>query len=242
LTVAVYTRTHEITPWGGTVSDLVSLATETRRLVAKTFNEDEGNIGLTVAVYRRDRADTYDDLEEFESDLTGDIRSIKTIEIVTHPPESVKKDARASVHFCIGIHAWAQVDGSDQVRVTGLATALRDVLARGRRRGRWLRRAPFVLGGAAIGLWVIGSVVFSFVRSTGTAGNVAGAAIVVLFISAGVCAALWKWAIPGVELRLPGEPTKIERFGLRPLKWVGITVAAACVTGAIAAIITLAVK
>jgi hypothetical protein len=82
--MAFYTRTHEITPWGGTVADLVSLAAETRRLVAKAFDEDQSNVGLTIAVYRPGRADTYEDLEEFESDLTGDIRSIKTIEIVTH--------------------------------------------------------------------------------------------------------------------------------------------------------------
>jgi hypothetical protein len=142
----------------------------------------------------------------------------------------------------MGIHAWAQVEGGDQVRVTGLATALRDVLMRGRRRGRWLRRAPFVLAGAAAGLWLIGSVVFSFVRSTGIAGNLAGVMIVVLFVSAVICAALSKWAIPGVELRLPGEPTQLERFGLRPLKWVGITVVAAGITALIAAIIATAVK
>jgi len=239
--VAFVSRKHEITPWGGTVSDLSSLVDEAQRLVAAALEVDVSDVGISIMVESPGRTEVFKDFDEFEAEMAHGLHSVRMLDIVTLPPNEAKAKANATVHFCVGRHGWVEVGGSDRVRVEGLAAALRDVAERRRRAGRWLRPAPFVLAGAAAGLWIVGAVVFSFVSSNGVAGRIGSAAIILLFLSAGACAAA-NWAIPIVEFRLAGEPTRLERVVLRPLKWMVLTALAAGLTALIGVLIVTLVK
>jgi hypothetical protein len=239
--VAFVSRKHEITPWGGTVSDLSLLADEARRLVAAAFEIDVSDVGISIMAESPGRTEVFKDFDEFEAEMAHGLHSVRMLDIVTFPPDELKAKANATVHFCVGRHGWVEVEGSDHVRVEGLAAALRDVAERRRRAGRWLRPAPFVLAGVALGLWIVGSVVFSFVSSKGVAGGIGSATITLLLLSAGLCV-LANWAIPIVEFRLAGEATRLERVVLRPLKWTVLTALAAGLTALIGVLIATLVK
>jgi hypothetical protein len=237
--MATFTRSHVVRPWGGTIADVARIAAQAHRLVAEALEEDQADIGLKINVKRPGRSDSYETVQEFEQDCTSDVRSIEDVAIYARPPGFPEK-VSAVIYLWRTIGVRSQIEGTDQVRVNGIAVALRDELERGRQGGWWLHHylwVVFVLMSGVGGADVASLAINHGHRRYPTAGWIALAAGGTMLVLAGVVALL-VWAIPNCELRLPDEPTRLRRVVGGPARWLVATVVAAL----IAAVIGLAFK
>jgi uncharacterized membrane protein (UPF0136 family) len=215
--MATFSRVVRGKLWAGTTADLSAIAAEARRLVVAAKPEsEEGDVRFRMTVSRPGRDDEYEHPEEFEEHETSDLRSIDDIAIHVSTP-GYPTTLRLSIYFFRTSGASFNVEGPDQVRVNGLASALEPILQRGYRRVRWLRDLPFLLLGLAIGVsfWT-GTLSADKHR---TASRIVAVVAAALLLVAGATAVVRK-IVPALEVRLPGQPTQLRQIVGGPARWV----------------------
>jgi hypothetical protein len=235
--MAKFTRTHRVTPWGGTTQDVERVARDAQRLVTEATGED---LHFSMSVKRPGREDSYDSPEEFEQDAGGDLRSIEQIYVSVNPVGFPEKVSVVVIFFRGRAGAWMRAEGSSEVSVSGAAQALQALLDDGQRRARrltWIGLALITCGAIVLG--------FADVRllEQGKHGphplndilTAVGLSLDVL----GLLALAVRWlAVPSMELRRIGELTRLQRLVGRPSRWLLGVVLVAAVTAAIGVVLT----
>jgi hypothetical protein len=230
--VPKFTRTHRVTPWGGTTEDVGRVVREAQRLVSDATDEE---LKLSLSVTRPGRVDEYDSPDEFE-DVGGDLRSIKMIYTRVSPTGFLEKVSAVVIFYKGRAGAWLSVEGSSEVSVRGVALALQAVLEEGRRaRARWtLWWFGLVFCVGSIASNALASATTIEHRKIDVTPLVIGLVLLVLGV---LLLRMWFVCFPGMELRRVGEPTRLQRLFGQPVKWLLGIILLAAITAAIGAIL-----
>jgi hypothetical protein len=235
--MAKFTRTHRVRPWGGTTEDVARVAREAQRLVSDATGEE---LTLSLNVTRPGRQDQYDSPDEFKEDVGGDLRSIQTIYTRVSPAGYPEKVSVVVIFYKGRAGAWLSVEGTSEVSVRGVALALQTVLEEGRRRARWVLPIAWAL---LVCSWLPGGLAIAGVgegREHGphTVNQVLAITGLVLAVLGLLALGVWWLAVPGMELKRVGEPTRLQMLLGRPLKWLLGVLALATITAVIGVILT----
>lgn len=215
-----FNRSHTVKPWDGTTDDLLKIVSEVRGLVDTATS---GNSYFRITVDRPGREDSYESLEEFDEGLGIDLRSIETVAIHASDKAYPEQVRVATYLYCRHRGAVATVQGTNQVSVNGIAAAIEEQLNAGRRRARWLSKLAWPFYG--LGLVLVLAGLAGIALEAGDAdetltGILTWAGVGIMLASAVVFVTAWR-VVPPVELRRPGEQTRLRALVGRPLLYVG---------------------
>jgi hypothetical protein len=217
-----YNRDHQVKRWGGTTDDVFQVAREVQRLVDEAT---KGEFRFSITVAWPGREHQYETPQQFEEGLGLDLESVETVSIFAtddkYPPR-----VEARVDF-FEWGADGRIGGTLQVTVNGIASAIEDLLERGRRNVAWLWRVGWALYGIGFAMNVAGLFVGRSDEDEALHDVLTFGGIGLMLISGLMLVGTW-WAMPRFELRRPGEATRLQVL-LRRLRWVTAVVFVAVV-------------
>jgi hypothetical protein len=214
--------------WAGTIQD-IERATRVAIDVLAQRSRNEPPCQIEIALPQRvTNADSPDALQT-EID-TRDLALIRSIRIDV----GSKRGLRATIHVERDSPSLTvEVVGEDRTRVEGLTSQLEELLRRGAQRPR----SDETLLGVGIGVCFATLFIGIFVWRTfdPTERIVIDTPIeylyliLILFGSVGSLLAVL-WLMPGLQLLKPGEPTRLRRFRLTVMAFVGSLIASIVAT------------
>jgi hypothetical protein len=237
--VATFTRNPKIIQrWSGTTTDVARIAREAHRLLTEALSSSSDQISFRIDVGQPGREDSYTTVEEFEAGVS-DLDAIHKITIHV-ASRGYPGRARVLISIWKPHGAEVKVTGTDQTLVSGLATALHEMLVKGRIRGAsLLSLMPAVYGPAAA---IAGSALYNLVdhRRHNTSDWIIFA-VAALLVFLALIGGFLSWAIPTGEVRLPDTPTRLRRTAGSVLGKLALFLITAVTTSVIAALIAKAI-
>jgi hypothetical protein len=205
--------------WAGTVQEL-ERATWLAIDVLSQGSRTEPLCQIEIAFPQRVTNAESPDALQTEIDIR-DLALIRSIRINV----GAKRGLRATIH----VERYppvltVEVVGEDRTRVEGLISQLEDVLRRGRQRPRSSDAIFGLVLLVSVSIVFLGVFLWGAFHPTGSQGIETPAEgvwfLLTLFVALGSSLAIF-WLLPGLQLLRPGEPTRLRRFRLAVMAFVG---------------------
>jgi hypothetical protein len=227
--MATTKMTRQWDRWAGTVQDLERA---TRLAVDVLAQRSRADPPCQIEIALPQRVTNAESPDALQTEIdTRDLDLIRSILIDV----GAKRGLRATIHVERDSPALTmEIVGEDRTRVEGLASQLEELLRRGKQRPS----SNNAVGG--LGLLLCFTMVFLGVfiwRAFDTTSSEVGidtpaefaALILILFVALGSFAAVL-WLLPALQLLRPGEQTRLRRFRVAAMAFVGSLVASIAAT------------